>query len=132
MFCWNCGSKIPDKSKFCMSCGAKIDISDESSASLVAEESASERSPEAVQNQGPSVQFTIEGTILVFSNSIQEYTKRRKDFANELEPFILSQQETASKSLATLDVENIDNCIDIITTFGVNVSNKSNGIKSRG
>lgn len=122
MFCWNCGSKIPDKSKFCMSCGAKIELSDD--AVTVSEKPMYRQEMKTEQEQKPPVQFIIQGIKLEFPNSIQEYTKRRKDFANELEPFILSQQETASKSLAALNAENIDNCIDIITTFGVNVSNK--------
>lgn len=122
MFCWNCGSKIPDKSKFCMSCGAKIELSND--AVTVSEKPMSSQEMKTEQEQKPPVQFSIQGIRLEFPNSIQEYTKRRKDFANELEPYILSQQETASKSLTALNAENIDNCIDIITTFGVNVSNK--------
>lgn len=122
MFCWNCGSKIPDKSKFCMSCGAKIELSDDVVA--VSEKPMSRQEIKTEQEQKPPVQFIIQGIKLEFPNSIQEYNKRRKDFANKLEPFIISQQETVSKSLAALNAENIDNCIDIITTFGVNVSNK--------
>ena len=124
MFCWNCGAKIPDKSKFCMSCGAKIEISNDDRVPTVTEETRLEQKEEVVQVQEPPVQFMIQGIKLEFPSSIQEYTKRRKEFANKLEPFILDQQKSVAQSLSDLNAGNIDNCIDIITTFGVNVSNK--------
>ena len=124
MFCWKCGTKIPDKSKFCMSCGAKIEISDDNSTPTATEETRLEQKAEVVEAQEPPVQFMIQGIKLEFPSSIQEYTKRRKEFANKLEPFILDQQKSVAQSLSNLNAGNIDNCIDIITTFGVNVSNK--------
>ena len=84
MFCWKCGTKIPDKSKFCMSCGAKIEISDDNSTPTATEETRLEQKAEVVEAQEPPVQFMIQGIKLEFPSSIQEYTKRRKEFANKI------------------------------------------------
>ena len=124
MFCWNCGIKIPDKSKFCMNCGAKIEY--ESGDNSPIEETARPNQMELtpIQEPQPPVQFTIHGIKLEFPSSIQEYTRRRKDFADTIEPFIHQQKEEVSNSLSSLASDNIDKCIDIITTFGIEVSNK--------
>ncbi len=124
MFCWNCGSKIPDKSKFCMNCGAKIEY--ESGDNSPIEETARPNQMEltAIQEPQPPVQFTIQGIKLEFPSSIQEYTRRRKDFADTIEPFIHQQKEEVSNSLSSLASDNIDKCVEIITAFGIEVSNK--------
>ena len=124
MFCWNCGAKIPDKSKFCMSCGAKIEISNDDSVPTVTEETKSEQKAETTQSQELPLQFVIEGTKLEFPASIREYTTRRKEYANQLEPFIREKKETAKEAIENLNFDNIDSCVDIFGAFGGVVSDK--------
>ena len=122
MFCWNCGTKIPDKSKFCMNCGAAIrfaeDVSDSANTSFAESKEA------AMPEQDPPIQFVIQGTTLEFPSSIREYTKMRKDFVNQAEPFIHREKEKTVKLISALDSNNIDKCVDIFSTFGLNVSHK--------
>lgn len=122
MFCWNCGTKIPDKSKFCMSCGAKIEISNDDRVPTVTEEIRSEQKTETAQSQEPPLQFVIEGTKLEFPASIREYTKRRKEFANQVEPFIRETKEQARAEIEKLNSGNINTCLDIYGAFGGTVS----------
>lgn len=107
-----------------MNCGAKIDISDENNESHIAEESNSRRGQDTEQDQVPSIQFTIAGTKLVFPNSIQEYTRRRKDLANQIEPFIRNQKVQCEKEIEDLNFDNIDKCVDVFADFGRSVSDK--------
>ena len=122
MFCWNCGAKLPEKSKFCMNCGAKVE--------LVAAISNSEHSPSYEQQEKiPSsvstpICFSFQGTTLEYSNAFQKYTTRRKNFANQIEPFVRHQKEHVEKAISELGSNNIDDCADIFAAFGLDVSNK--------
>lgn len=123
MFCWNCGNQIPDKSKFCMNCGATISHSSED-PHLNCNTGLFEQESQSAQAQASSIKFEIQDTTIKFPEQIQEYTKRRKDFANQMEPFIRQQAKRAEKDISELTSENIDRCIDIFGTFGSEISDQ--------
>ena len=120
MFCWKCGVKIPDGSKFCMNCGAKTGFVDKTEADTA----LSEQSAKDIRESNPPIRFMIKEIEIIFPDSIREYTKRRKDFANQLEPYIRQRREQVVKQISELTSDDIDRCIDIFGKFGGGVSDK--------
>ena len=114
MFCWNCGKKISDISKFCPHCGSKVitpvtEISTENSA----QQSISSNN----SNNSVFISFPLRGLTIQFDSRIQTYTRLHKEFIGRYRQFISKRSFQLQKDIAGLKPQELDNCLDMFLQY---------------
>lgn len=117
MFCFNCGTELPDVSKFCYKCGTKVDnpihdvnymsLSDGNTTNIISYD----------QSNAPIV-FSVMGEMLRFDGSYRYYVEKRKSFHSAYFHHLNQITEQTQNAFDKARSSNPNTALKVLSDFG--------------